>query len=179
MAASPRCRFLTQPETLPILHCDCLSVIQLAKNLVFQAKTKHIEVRFHFIRDSITNRKVDLRKVDTALNIADCLTKPLFNLVSSHLQDTWDYDEVDQHEAPNLRRIPHAENTTKYGEYCLDTTQIPCEDGRSGKYHTVLSKYHMKLQNTASRFKIWYIANTMCEPERSKKYHVSFQALPH
>ena len=35
---------------IPTLHCDSQSAIMLAKNLVFHAKTKHIEVKYHFIR---------------------------------------------------------------------------------------------------------------------------------
>ena len=34
---------------MPELHCDSQSAIQLAKNLVFHAKTKHIDVKYHFI----------------------------------------------------------------------------------------------------------------------------------
>ena len=35
---------------VPILHCDSESAIQLAHNLVFHAKMKHIEVKYHFIK---------------------------------------------------------------------------------------------------------------------------------
>ena len=34
---------------MPMLHCDSQSVIMLAKNLVFHAKTKHIAIKYHFI----------------------------------------------------------------------------------------------------------------------------------
>lgn len=35
----------------PMLHCDSQSAIVLARNPVFHAKTKDIEVRYHFIRE--------------------------------------------------------------------------------------------------------------------------------
>ena len=37
---------------MPTLHCDSQSAIMLAKNPVFYAKTKHIDVKYHFIRDA-------------------------------------------------------------------------------------------------------------------------------
>jgi hypothetical protein len=36
-----------------ILHCDNRSTVCLAENLVFHAKTKHIEVHYHFIREKV------------------------------------------------------------------------------------------------------------------------------
>ena len=36
---------------VPTLHCDSQSAIMLAKNPVFHAKTKHIAMKYHFIRD--------------------------------------------------------------------------------------------------------------------------------
>ena len=60
----------------PTLYCDSQSAIHLIKNHVYNTKTKHIEVRYH-IQELITDKKLDVWKVDTELNIADSLTKPL------------------------------------------------------------------------------------------------------
>ena len=38
---------------------------------------KHIEVRYHHIRELVIDKKLDVRKVDTEVNIVDSLTKPL------------------------------------------------------------------------------------------------------
>ena len=40
-------------------------------------KMKHIEVWFHHIRELVTKKKLEVRKIDTEVNIVDCLTKPL------------------------------------------------------------------------------------------------------
>ena len=61
----------------PTLHCDSQSAIMLAKNPVFHAKTKHIEVKFHFIRDMLEDKSLHLVKVHTDDNPADLLTKGL------------------------------------------------------------------------------------------------------
>ena len=47
----------------------------LAKNLVFHAKTKHIDVKYHFIWDVLENKHMELVKVCTDDNPADILTK--------------------------------------------------------------------------------------------------------
>ena len=61
----------------PTLHCDSQSAIMLAKNPVFHAKTKHIEVKFHFIRDMLEDKSLHLVKVHTDDSPADLLTKGL------------------------------------------------------------------------------------------------------
>ena len=57
------------------LECDSQSAIFLAKNPAYHAKTKHIDVQYHFVRDMVENKKVFLEKVDTVKNVANSLTK--------------------------------------------------------------------------------------------------------
>ena len=57
--------------------CDSLSVIHLIYNPVYDAKKKHIEVQYHHIRELVTEKKLEIRKIDTEVNIVDCLTMPL------------------------------------------------------------------------------------------------------
>ncbi|KAK4411836.1 Retrovirus-related Pol polyprotein from transposon TNT 1-94 [Sesamum angolense] len=59
------------------LHCDSQSAIYLAKNQVYHARTKHIDVRYHKIRELIASGEIILQKVHTSENAADMLTKPL------------------------------------------------------------------------------------------------------
>ena len=59
------------------LFCDSQSEIHLIWNPIYHAKTKNIEVRYHHIRELITDKKLDFLKVDTEVNIADSLMKPL------------------------------------------------------------------------------------------------------
>ncbi|MCO5556548.1 hypothetical protein L7F22_010098 [Adiantum nelumboides] len=60
-----------------VLHCDSQSAIQLAQNPVFHAKTKHVVVRYHFIRDVLEDKCLQLVKEHTDENLADLLTKSL------------------------------------------------------------------------------------------------------
>ena len=57
------------------INCDSQSAIFLAKNLAYHSKTKHIDIRYHFVRDMIEDKKVLLVKVDTLKNTTDALTK--------------------------------------------------------------------------------------------------------
>ncbi|KAK9051372.1 hypothetical protein SSX86_027999 [Deinandra increscens subsp. villosa] len=57
--------------------CDNQGAIALAKNSVFHERTKHINVRFHFIRDIVNEGKVVLEYVNTQENCSDVFTKAL------------------------------------------------------------------------------------------------------
>ena len=57
------------------LDCDSQSEIFPAKNPTYHAKEKHIDVKYHFVRDMVEDKKVLLEKVDTVKNVADSLTK--------------------------------------------------------------------------------------------------------
>ncbi|GJR59162.1 putative ribonuclease H-like domain-containing protein [Tanacetum coccineum] len=72
------------------IHIDNKSTICIVKNLVYHSKTKHIEIRHHFIRDCYEKKLISVEKIHTDLNVADLLTKPFdgprFNyLVSNSL----------------------------------------------------------------------------------------------
>ena len=60
-----------------LLHCDSQSAIYLTKNQVYHARTKHIDVRFHRIRELVSSSELLLEKVHTSENAADMLTKPV------------------------------------------------------------------------------------------------------
>ncbi|GJV83971.1 retrovirus-related pol polyprotein from transposon TNT 1-94 [Tanacetum coccineum] len=57
------------------IFIDNESTICIVKNLVFHSKTKHIEIRHHFIRDSNEKKLIQMIKIHTDQNVADLLTK--------------------------------------------------------------------------------------------------------
>ncbi|KAJ2936017.1 hypothetical protein H1R20_g1077, partial [Candolleomyces eurysporus] len=63
-----------QPTTL---YCDNQGAIKLSTNPVFHAQTKHIDIHFHFIRQTITSRDLHLVYCPTDIMAADIMTKPL------------------------------------------------------------------------------------------------------
>ncbi|GMI82979.1 cysteine-rich RLK (RECEPTOR-like protein kinase) 8 [Hibiscus trionum] len=59
------------------IKCDNESAIKLASNPVFHGRTKHIEVRNHFVREKVLNQELDLVGVNTNDQTADIFTKAL------------------------------------------------------------------------------------------------------
>ncbi|GJR93329.1 ribonuclease H-like domain, reverse transcriptase, RNA-dependent DNA polymerase [Tanacetum coccineum] len=57
------------------IHIDNESTICIVRNPVFHSKTKHIQIRHHFIRDCYEQRLINVVKVHTDDNVADLLTK--------------------------------------------------------------------------------------------------------
>ena len=45
--------------------CDNTSAISLTKNLIQHSRTKHIEIRYHFLRDEVNKNKIELHFVET------------------------------------------------------------------------------------------------------------------
>ena len=74
---------------MPTLYCNSESAIHIITNLVYHPKTTHIEVRYHHIRELVTNKKLEVQKVDTEVNITNSLTKTLldqrFNALTGHM----------------------------------------------------------------------------------------------
>jgi hypothetical protein len=64
--------------SLPILiNCDNQGAIALAKDNKFHARTKHIDLRYHFIREAVEDAKIELNYIPTNNNAADIFTKAL------------------------------------------------------------------------------------------------------
>eukprot|EP00253_Pinus_taeda_P031402 PITA_31402 len=60
-----------------VIFCDNSSAIALSKNSVFHKRTKHIDTRFHYIRELVNNGEIVLEHCRTQEQVADILTKPL------------------------------------------------------------------------------------------------------
>ena len=58
-----------------VLYCDNQSAVHLAKNPVFHSRTKHIQMRYHFIRELINDGTLNLKKILGTKNPADMFTK--------------------------------------------------------------------------------------------------------
>jgi hypothetical protein len=61
----------------PTLWCDNIGATYMAVNPVFHARTKHVEINFHFVRDHVADKSLVVCFVPSSDQIADVLTKPL------------------------------------------------------------------------------------------------------
>ena len=71
------------------IRCDNTNAINLTKNPIQYYRTKHIEIRHHFIRDHMQNNNVVLEFISTENQLLDIFTKPLnedrFSKISDEL----------------------------------------------------------------------------------------------
>lgn len=65
------------PTLLPTLWCDNLSASALASNPVYHARTKHIELDVHFVRDEVLEGKLMIQYTPSSDQIVELLIKPL------------------------------------------------------------------------------------------------------
>jgi len=76
--------YLSMPTTI---FEDNQSALYLANNPLHKERTKHINIRYHFVRERIQSHEVVVEKVDTKFNIADLFTKPVDNTTFYRLLD--------------------------------------------------------------------------------------------
>ena len=60
-----------------LLLCDNESAVKIASNPVQHSKTKHIDIRHHFLRDHVNKRDIKMDGIGTEDQFADIFTKPL------------------------------------------------------------------------------------------------------
>ena len=70
-----------------MINCDNQSCIQLSENPVFHDRSKHIEIKYHFIRDYVQRGAVTLQYISTNEQVADILTKSLGRGKFIHFRD--------------------------------------------------------------------------------------------
>ena len=69
------------------LKIDNMSAISLCKNPVFHNRSKHIDTKFHYIRENVENEKIGVEHVGTSDQLADIMTKPLGRVRFIELRD--------------------------------------------------------------------------------------------
>ncbi|KAG8484888.1 hypothetical protein CXB51_021392 [Gossypium anomalum] len=68
---------LNEDLQISTVFCDCQNAIFLTKDQMFHERTKHIDVRYHFVRDIIARGDIVVSKISTHENPADMMTKSL------------------------------------------------------------------------------------------------------
>jgi KUP system potassium uptake protein len=64
-------------DALVVIYCDNIGSILLANNPVYHARTKHIMVHYHFIREKVLAKKIDLIHVNIENQVVNIFTKAL------------------------------------------------------------------------------------------------------
>jgi hypothetical protein len=76
---------LEMRETL--ILCDNQSCIKMTENHVFHDRSKHIEIRYHYIHDMVQRGALKLQYISTDEQVADVLTKPLSRVKFEYFRD--------------------------------------------------------------------------------------------
>jgi hypothetical protein len=64
-------------DALVVIYCDNINSILLVNKLVYHARKKFIEVHYHFIKDKVLGKEIDLIHISTEDQIVDIFTKAL------------------------------------------------------------------------------------------------------
>ncbi|KAI5055672.1 hypothetical protein GOP47_0029193 [Adiantum capillus-veneris] len=64
-------------DTANTIYTDSQSALVVARNLVFHARTKHIEVHYHYVKERLSAGEISLAFVPTKDNLVDLFTKAL------------------------------------------------------------------------------------------------------
>ena len=64
----------SEPVTI---HCNSMATLAYTKDPKYHGKTKYINIRYHFIRDMVVQKKVVLEHISTSRMVVDPLTKPI------------------------------------------------------------------------------------------------------
>ena len=67
---------LSQPQP-PILWCDNIGATYLSANPIFHTRTKHIEVDYHFVRERVSEKQLQIKFISSKDQLADIFTKSL------------------------------------------------------------------------------------------------------
>jgi hypothetical protein len=64
-------------DALIVIYCDNINSILLANNPMYHSRTKHIEVYYHFIREKVLAREINLIHVNSKDQVTDIFTMAL------------------------------------------------------------------------------------------------------
>jgi hypothetical protein len=70
-----------------LILCDNQSYIKMTENPVFHDRSKHIEIRYHYIHDMVQRGALKLQYISTDEQVVDMLTKPLSHVKFEYFRD--------------------------------------------------------------------------------------------
>jgi hypothetical protein len=77
-----------------IIHCDNKSSIRLSEHPMFHERSKHIEIKYYFIRDKVQEGEVKLQYIPTNEQTIDILTKPLSRIKFAYFREKMGIVEI-------------------------------------------------------------------------------------
>ena len=72
---------------MTVIFCDNQSCVKLSENPVFHDRSKHIDMKYHYIRDIIQKGNVKLQYISTDEQVTDLFTKPLARVKFAYFRE--------------------------------------------------------------------------------------------
>lgn len=66
-----------QQQRIPLLLCDNLSAVCLTENPMFHKRTKHFDIDYHYVRERVALKALEVKHIPSSLQLADVFTKSL------------------------------------------------------------------------------------------------------
>ncbi|GJX64372.1 copia LTR rider [Tanacetum coccineum] len=104
-----------------VVNCDNQSAIHLSRNAIFHERTKHINVRYHFIREIVESKEIEVGKIGTKNNAADAFT----NVV---LEDDNEDDRASCASTPSPTTYLNSLKPLDYQQYDIPTSSEQNDD---------------------------------------------------
>ena len=70
-----------------VIFCDNQSCVKLSENPVFHDRSKHIDMKYHYIRDIVQKGVVKLQYISTDKQVVDIFTKPLARVKFAYFRE--------------------------------------------------------------------------------------------
>ncbi|GJY02038.1 copia protein [Tanacetum coccineum] len=136
------------------LYCDNKSVIALCCNNVQHSRAKHVDVRYHFIKEQVENGIVELYFVRTEYQLADIFTNPLPREIFNFLIEKLGMRSMSPE---TLKRLTKIMNLVSAKQVALDNALVPLEK-------------RLKIEKCNARIEF-------SKPQREETYQVTLDAL--
>ena len=107
-----------------VINCDNTSAINMSKNPIMHSKTKHIPIKYHYLREHVSQKVVKIEYIGTKEYIANLFTKPLPKEAFKRLRQKLGVNSSPQQITQGLRKGLNGKNTVRVWNLCKSKAEV-------------------------------------------------------